>query len=58
MTDEYRVFNIRHTRDPKAIEADLNEAARAGFEWVQGVTAGDGAVLVLKRVAPDVSGTD
>ncbi len=49
MADQYRV--IRVPQAVEDLEAELNEYATEGFEWLEQITVGHVAAIVLKRSA-------
>ena len=47
MTDHYRVIRVPQAIDD--LEAELNEHAAEGFQWVAQIMAGHVAAIVLRK---------
>ncbi len=53
---EYKVVRLSLQTEPSTWEQQLNEAAAAGFEWVQAVAGVDGDTYAVMRRIPSGRG--
>jgi hypothetical protein len=56
VSTEYKVIRLSRQTEPSAWEQELNEAAAAGFEWVQAVPGVDGDTYAVLRRVPSGRG--